>query len=117
LNIMWLMFGDGDMLLGSSPATDAPASASAELDGAIQGQRAISFDESDTHPQQPSTYNPAASVRRMATEATVTETIQNIVRGHAAHRGGSGPADAGRRVVNLMVFYNDGTFEQFGPSR
>jgi len=119
LNIMWLMFGDGEMLLnGSSMDGGGMPSASPMADE--HGQRAISFDDADANPQSSGGYNALSTPRRVATADTVSETIQNIVRSSTAggrmnQRGNS--MGEGRRVVNLMVFYNDGTFEQFGPSR
>jgi transcriptional regulator with XRE-family HTH domain len=120
LNVMWLMFGDGEMLLhGSDPMT-----ASEGINGEDRlinnesriednGQRAISFEE-----DEPMGYrgNAPKSQQRVSNTASI-ETLQSIMRnvvGRSSKRGATG--DSERRVVNIFVFYNDGRFEQFEPA-
>lgn len=120
LNIMWLLFGDGEMLM--SGAASAPSGDDMTLNGKSGdelvddlGQRAISFDDDDSN----NGYRPAAkATQRMATPTTVNEAIQSIMRSNQAGRlpRGAASPDA-RRVVNIMVFYSDGRFEEFGPSQ
>ena len=118
LNVMWLMFGDGEMLLsGGAPlsaengATDRNGHGDDHVDE--PAQRAISFDE-----DVPGNYRQAPRpVQRVATPSTMTETIQSIMRSTAAGRmpqRGASPAD--RRVVKMLVFYSDGRFEEFEPT-
>ena len=116
LNVMWLMFGDGEMLEnGGDSKTDNMSDSGRSSDPVIDdlGQRAISFDDDD-----PVGYRPAAkSAQRISTPPSMTETIQSIMRTTGATRmapRGAASPDA-RRVVNIVVFYNDGRFEQFGP--
>ena len=120
LNVMWLMFGDGEMLLHGTE----PMMANDGLNGdgrnnnnesriEDNGQRAISFDE-----DEPMGYrsNTVKSQQRVSNTASI-ETLQNIMRnvvGRSSKRGASG--DSERRVVNIFVFYNDGRFEQFEPA-
>ena len=120
LNVMWLMFGDGEMLLNGSD----PMSASDDLNGGVRhhnnesriednGQRAISFDEDEPMGYRSNT--PKAQQR--ASNPTSIETLQNIMRnvvGRTSKRATTG--DNERRVVNIFVFYNDGRFEQFEPA-
>jgi hypothetical protein len=76
------------------------------------GQRAISFDD-----DEPMAYRSTAKSAQRVSTPSMTETIQNIMRTTSAGRvnqRGSSSADA-RSVVNIVVFYNDGRFEQFGP--
>ena len=117
LNVMWLMFGDGEMLMSASDGTlsksDAEADKSADSHVDDLGQRAISFDD-----DEPMGYRSSAkSSQRLSAATSMNETIQTIMRnstvGRMAPRGSASP-DA-RRVVNIVVFYNDGRFEQFGP--
>ena len=120
LNVMWLMFGDGDMLLSggaeSSPAggESAPVAATAETGAGESGQqRAISFDD-----DSPAGYRPVSRPpQRIATPSSVNEAIENIMRSNTVTHGlrGSTPPEA-RRVLNIMVFYSDGRFESFGPA-
>ena len=120
LNVMWLMFGDGEMLLNGSD----PMSASDDLSGGVRhhnnesriednGQRAISFDE-----DEPMGYRSnAPKAQQRTSNPTSIETLQNIMRnvvGRTSKRATAG--DSERRVVNIFVFYNDGRFEQFEPA-
>jgi len=112
LNILWLMFGDGEMIVGGA-ADDDEAMADKRAMGTPREpqQRAISFGgggEEDVKYD-----NPRKGASR--SEASFTATIENIMRqnSHSAGRGNA-PVD-GRRVVNIMVFYNDGRFESFVP--
>jgi len=119
LNVMWLMFGDGEMLMngngGDVAGTDKLSDNAKSVDSQIDdlGQRAISFvdDETMGYPQ------PTKATQRVAATPSMSETIQTIMRnsnaGRMSPRGSASP-DA-RRVVNIVVFYNDGRFEQFGP--
>ncbi len=117
LNVMWLMFGDGEMLLngGDVAATsDAPAVSPARephVEDAVQ--RAISFDD-----EVPSGYPRAAKQsQRVSNATTMSETIQSIMRSATAGRGlQRGTSASDRRVVKMLVFYSDGRFEEFGPA-
>ncbi|MBR6431279.1 MAG: helix-turn-helix domain-containing protein [Muribaculaceae bacterium] len=115
LNVMWLMFGDGEMLMnGNGTSGDAdkmsPASSDSHPSSEEPSQRAISFD--DDYPQV------SRASQRVATPSTVNEAIQSIMRSNAVGRGTRGASSPeGRYVVNIMVFYSDGRFEKFEPSR
>ena len=78
------------------------------------GQRAISFDDDESLG-----YRTASKpTQRMATPTTVNEAIQSIMRSSTAGRAQRGAASPdARRVINIMVFYNDGRFEEFGPAQ
>ena len=114
LNVMWLMFGDGEMLMHGS---DAPAAAALASDRDPHAddpvQRAISFDE-----EEPSGYQRAVKqTQRVATPTSMNETIQNIMRNASAARGQQRGASVGdRRIIRMFVLYNDGRFEEFGPT-
>lgn len=116
LNVMWLLFGDGEMLMHGSDAATAGALApdrDSHADDPVQ--RAISFDE-----DEPSGYQRAVKQpQRVTTTNAMNETIQSIVRNATATavRGSQRGSSAGdRRVVKMLVFYNDGRFEEFGPT-
>ena len=117
LNVMWLMFGDGNMLMsGSAPLNQvsAPDAASSSDDPADEHvQRPISFDE-DEHDGYRHASRPT---QRVATPTNMSETIQSIMRSTAAGRMPQRGASASdRRVVKMLVFYNDGRFEEFEPT-
>ena len=117
LNVMWLMFGDGEMIMSGHDAPDAGDNGAGSMkqngnQNDDMGQRAISFDE-----DEPMAYRPAAKSAQRITTPSMSETIQSIMRSNSAGRmnqRGSSSSDA-RSVVNIVVFYNDGRFEQFGP--
>ena len=121
LNVMWLMFGDGDMLITGSDPMSASADGLTNDTRIINnesriednGQRAISFDM-----DEPVGYrgNVSKSQQRASNPSSI-ETLQSIMRnvvGRSSKRGTAN--DNERRVVNIFVFYNDGRFEQFEPA-
>ena len=118
LNIMWLLFGDGEMIMGGDDATSgtdkmsAPNSSS-ESRVDEMGQRAISFEDDDTNGYRPVN----RPTQRVATPSSVNEAIQSIMRSSTAGRPRGAASPDARRVVNIMVFYNDGRFEEFGPQQ
>jgi len=119
LNVMWLMFGDGEMFVSGAESMQ-PLEEKVSLNGngdqrhGEPAQRAISFDGDE----QQNGYGPSPrSVQRVATPSTMTETIQNIMRSTAAGRMPQRGAPSGdRRVVKMLVFYSDGRFEEFEPT-
>lgn len=118
LNVMWLLFGDGEMLMGGGDASQQADNLSPAQNGhedlvEESGKRPISFDD-DTQMG----YRPAQrSQQRMATQMSVNEAIQSIMRSNPVSRGSRGGSPDARRVVNIMVFYSDGRFERFEPSQ
>lgn len=120
LNIMWLLFGDGEMISGGENNSDVDENLSASPNGSEDhvdemGQRAISFVDEDTNNGYRTVSRPA---QRMATPSTVNEAIQSFMRSSTAGRMQRGAASPdARRVVNIMVFYSDGRFEQFIPQQ
>jgi hypothetical protein len=84
------------------------------VNGADGGKREISFDD-DASVSYSASPRP---VQRMATPSSVNEAIQSIMRSSTAGRAQRGAASPdARRVINIMVFYNDGRFEEFGPAQ
>ena len=119
LNVMWLMFGDGEMITSGNEqpqSADKMSDSSSAPNGHVDemGQRAISFDDDESLGYRTS----SKPTQRMATPTTVNEAIQSIMRSSTAARGPRGAASPdARRVVNIMVFYSDGRFEEFGPAQ
>ena len=120
LNVMWLMFGDGEMLLhGSDQMVPSEGlngegrHSNNEVRTEEGGQRAISFDEDESMGYRSN----APKAQQRVSNPTSIETLQSIMRnvvGRTPKRGSSN--DNERRVVNIFVFYNDGRFEQFEPA-
>ena len=118
LNVLWLMFGDGEMLLNSSDSLNgsdkmADTENGSETQQDDMGQRSISFDDVEA-----SGYSPAAKpAQRVVTGSAANESLQSYMRnggsGRLANRGAAS-SDA-RRVIKIAVFYSDGRFDEFSP--
>ena len=118
LNVMWLMFGDGEMLLSSNNGVqpDGSMAPGADQDALADepAQRAISFDD-----DAPAGYRPVTrSMQRMVTPTSVNEAIESIMSSSHVNHGmrGAAASPEARRVVSIMVYYSDGRFESFVPS-
>ena len=119
LNVMWLMFGDGEMLLhgsdnqNSSGDLNGDSQYNNESRGDDNLQRAISFVGDD----DVSGYRSASTkTQQHVSTSTSMEALQSMMRGAVGRssKRGSG-ADNERRVTYIFVLYNDKSFEQFGP--
>ena len=116
LNVMWLLFGDGEMIDKGSDSLGASEGQSADAhnnESTIESnpQRNISFDDED-----PLGYR-GASAKVQRTSNPSIETLQNMMRSAAGRTPKRGQVnDNERRVVNIFVFYNDGRFEKFDPA-
>ena len=118
LNIMWLMFGDGEMFVtGMSPAdslTMSPADATtfqpttAGREPAHASQGMIDFGASDS--------DFAAPQRRTPKSVSISDAMQHMAAAVAMKPMGKKSSASGERhVTHMMVFYSDGRFETFGP--
>lgn len=119
LNVMWLMFGDGEMLLhgsdNQSPSGDLNGDTHYNNESRAEDnlQRAISFDGDEVSGGYRS---PSAKAQQRVSASSSMETLQNMMRSAVGRTSKRGPGgDNERRVVNIFVFYNDKSFEQFGP--
>lgn len=124
LNVMWLMFGDGDMFVPNANNI-APDRSSQPNEGLIDfGESGIS----SPNPSRATTINFGASTdrgdyREQRTQASamqpasMAETIRNMASSSAVNKAGKrdGAATKDSRVVSIMVFYSDGRFESFVP--
>ena len=119
LNIMWLMFDDGEMFSqGNGDANVASRVADGEYNNEShvedKGQRgAISFDDDP----MPAYHGAGSKQLRQPSSASMSETLQSMMRsaaGRSTKRGNNGNDD--RHVVNIFVFYSDGRFERFEPA-
>ncbi len=124
LNVMWLMFGDGDMFVPN-------ANSSSPSPGAQPGENAIDFGASNNDAQnqtRQTTINFGGNERddfggqqRPVTpmsQNAMADVFQSLARTTVASKGGSqrGASSQGdRRVVSIMVLYSDGRFENFVP--
>ena len=117
LNIMWLMFGDGNMFVDASIVWADDTSLQNLSKTPQGGNLFMGSNTADSagrnSSRQPSTisFDDDASGQNNGAMALST-ALQNIAR-----RGGSSPtpSSASRRIVNIMIFYDDNSFEQIVP--
>ncbi len=120
LNIMWLMFGDGEMFVSQDAnssgnpvaqnlsKTPQPNEGFMGGAGAKQGnptsrnQRTISFSDGDQ-----SAANSGA--------AALNTALQSIAKN--VSRGGTPSPTGQRQIVNITIFYDDNSFEFITPMR
>ena len=115
LNIMWLLFGDGDMIVPKanySPIGDSaqPDENVGSLQKAESGTRAtINFGAGDN-------YAASKQEKRRVEPASMQEAMQSMARVTSRKITNQPSHDAGQgHVVSIMVFYSDGRFETFVP--
>ena len=122
LNIMWLMFGDGEMLYNGSDSLSAMNGMNGSDHNNNEsrvddiGQRAISFDDDSSMVYRGSG---SKQTQRVPSSASMSSALESMMRsasaaGRSSKRNGSGDDD--RHVVNIFVFYSDGRFERFEPA-
>ena len=119
LNVMWLMFGDGDMLLNGSgdqlngDKMSASQSGADSLSDDMAQHRSISFDD-----DEPNGYGSSSKpAQRVQSNPPMSETLRSFMRnsgGRLPSRGADGSDP--RRVINIVVFYSDGRFDEFSPA-
>lgn len=123
LNIMWLMFGDDDMFVPNANMEDfqvqlplgeevkkADAPSSAPQATSENAREAIRFEVADDAYSTPQ--RPAAAADELS--AALENIARSVGRSHAVNAS----KEAGeRRIVNIMVFYSDNSFESFTPKK
>lgn len=163
LNVLWLMFGQGTMLIGENIAATEPQNAPFEMHAVAQdpdieavagsvlnfgSDRKITSEKSAPSPlaenpvseanlftsgsevaevQYQSAPNPALSPRPIKKSAPGGASPQQAVRplqsGHMEQQGtvsstdkpATIPVDPGKRVINIIVYYSDNSFQSFVP--
>lgn len=118
LNIMWLMFGDGDMFVGGRQSGlsefDNMASGSFMTGGSVTRQadlsksrQSINFNDDDSG---------VNDVTQNASMGTLTDTLRNIAMTVGKKNTNASTQNGARKVVNILVFYSDNSFESFTPA-
>ena len=118
LNIMWLMFGDGEMFVSGAANSSENLSAQ-NLSKTPRGGNLFmgansAGSSSPTGSRQPSTisFDEDNKGNMNGGAMALSNALQSI-----AKRSGSSPtpSSASRRIVNIMIFYDDNSFEQIVP--
>lgn len=119
LNIMWLMFGDGEMIVPNAKSLPAPTAAqpaensefSTDSESATEsrpaGTTSIFFGDDDDYASPAPAPSPVAALSAVIQDMT-QKAPASATNGHAAGEGG-------KRVSSIMVFYTDNSFEEFVP--
>ncbi|MDE5642536.1 MAG: helix-turn-helix domain-containing protein [Muribaculaceae bacterium] len=103
LNVLWLLFGDGDM------ETDANTQFSARQN--------CDFSEEKTAHDAENMANSSASLNDFDPMAEISKKIENKFTTETEPQEVQAVISSGRRVQSIMVFYSDNSFEVFEPSR
>ncbi len=118
LNILWLMFGDGEMYV-SQVANSSGNGTAQNLSKTPQNGNlfigANSPQNSSSNPsRQPSTisFDDDNSGRNNGGAMALSNALQSIARNNGSSPA---PTSQGRRIVNIMIFYDDNSFEQIVP--
>lgn len=118
LNIMWLMFGDGDMFVGGRQSGlsefDNMTSGSFMTGGSVTRQadlsksrQSINFNDDDSG---------VNDVTQNASMGTLTDTLRNIAMTVGKKNTNASTQNGARKVTNILVFYSDNSFENFTPA-
>ena len=118
IRIEWLMFGEGDMYVAQTPSQDgdasvegavptkAPEAASAGNGAAIDGSSLFGAESVAVIPEKSSNFRPRPSYasERSSTYMNSKEEMRNIID------------IPKRKIKEIRVFFDDGTYESFVPS-
>lgn len=122
VNINWLMFGEGDMLLPLSAAvTSGAASDRLGVEGgnvlldAVGQKGGFSDSESPTFFDAPATPNAPQNVQKSAAFSVRTVELQ-LAEALSLLKKSNEVDKPVRKIKEIRVFFDDGTFETFAPS-
>ena len=119
LNIMWLMFGDGEMFVSSGAVSgeNVPANNTSHAGNLFMGSHGDSSVTKNSS-RQPSTIsfgNDVSSRNKQTGSSALSDALQSIAKN--VGRGAPSPSSQGRHIVNIMIFYDDNSFESITPMR
>ena len=125
LSISWLLFGEGGMYVGDSTNSESVAGANLDEnlfscmnigdDGEFSNVQPLNSDSFDIN----STLNRSGSAPETYPAASASVCGEMSEKNSSQpYRPESGPSKSGkdRRVVNIIVYYSDNSFEQFAPA-
>lgn len=121
LNIMWLMFGDGDMLVPNANSDAAFSNAQSTENLKLSGSSSMSSQPKTIDFGMTDNYDKPMSSKASSIGSgnnAVAEAVQRMARMSQAMpqiRGKGRDASSESRVLSIMVFYSDGRFETFTP--
>lgn len=117
LNIMWLMFGDGEMFV-SHEASSAGNQDSQNLSKTPQRYDEFMGDDSGstmTRNQRTIRFDDNNSAASNNGAAALSDALQSIAKN--VNRTAKPSPTGQRHIVNIMIFYDDNSFESITPMR
>lgn len=120
LNILWLMFGDGEMINKTKPSNVPPSPSlfppSPERRPADQGgyrnTTINDYQKSSSNIVRENKDEGMSAVREGSDDYEISEqTLSPNIQNHSVSN-----AEMGKRIKSIMVFYTDSSFEIFTPS-
>ena len=100
LSIMWLMFGEGEMM--------------SEIGKNITNEQTSIFDESSEFEQDKPNEN---KNQNLIESNSVAEALQALSNNMVKKQEPDSCRNNEKRIVNIMVFYSDNSFESFVPNK
>ena len=120
LNIMWLMFGDGEMFvsqdansLGNSAARNL--SKTPQPNNGFAGGADVMQGNSTSRNQPTISFSDGGPSAAGGGAAAISSALQSIAKN--VSRGGTPSPTGQRQIVNIMIFYDDNSFESITPMR
>lgn len=118
LNIMWLMFGDGEMFVSEAASSSGNDSAqnlskTPQVGDLFMGAN-VSSKNSSGSPRQPSTisFTDDKSGNNHSADIALTSAIESFALNSGSSKN---PSSNGRRIVNIVIIYDDKSFELMQP--
>lgn len=125
LSVLWLMFGEGDMLHGKNNEISEPQTPSifdlSESDNVIDEQVTPSIDFNKNFAVSTSEKFETESTPSMSRKnEDFNNSTENSANDNTSTDNNSGTItfnpDHGKKIVNIIIYYSDNSFESFVPN-
>jgi transcriptional regulator with XRE-family HTH domain len=119
LNVMWLMFGDGDMVTGENIQFSEPQ----KEQNLFEQQEQDIFNQVDTFVSsevKPITNSAASTQSAAKSVVDVPKTAIHIQKSDKTNEAQAipiTPDSNSKKIASIMVFYTDNSFESYLPSQ
>lgn len=121
LSVLWLMFGEGEMLIDSNIKISEPQNSPIIDFGNIEQSNpegiipTLNFD--NTHEEQSSdNFTTDNTISKSEEPTFLSSNTPTGTQSTATKTSISFNTNVTKKIVNIMVFYNDNSFESFTPS-
>lgn len=115
INVSWLMFGEGDMLTASAFSSAGEADNLAGAQGGVQTAENAA-EKAEVPVTESSLFSPSAMPQPAIVGAKRTQVRPMYAEAQAAMKNAIYLDKANRKIKEIRVFYDDGTYESYGPS-